>query len=334
MTPILSIIIVSFNTRELLRECLQAVYAQVQQLAFEVIVVDNHSHDGSVDMVRQDFPQVRLLALQHNLGFGAGNNVGVRAARGEFVFLLNSDAILLHNTPLALLHYLQQQPQVACVGPRIVLPDGQPQPQAFGHLPSPWRLLAQALGLARLGRAFEGVDGLRRGGRELTVGWLSGVCLCLRRRDYLQVGGFDERFFMYAEDIALCARLRPLGRSVLLDELPVLHYGGASSPSAASRVRNAVWQQRHVLQVCRDNYGALAALAGGLAVGLGLLLRLAASLLLIARRGIASNHLLHTSRARLLDLCGRQTIPARPPGAAPLGTVIDLPEEAGHAHRH
>ena len=324
--PLISIIIVSFNTRELLRECLQAVYAQVQDTAFEVIIVDNASHDGSPAMVRECFPEVQLLALDDNRGFGGGNNAGVAAARGEFVFLLNSDAILLHNTPRALVDYLQTHADVACVGPRIVLPSLALQPQAFGHLPSPWRLLMQAIGGGRLGmRLFEGVDGELRAGREQVVGWLSGVCFCLRRAHYVQVGGFDERFFMYAEDVALCGRLLPLGRSVLLDDFEVLHYGGASSPSAASRIRNAVWQQRHILLVCRDQYGRAAAVLGSLIVGAGLLLRLGAALLQAPRRGLAGNTLLQTSIARLLDLCGRRRIPARP--------VIQLNGNP-HAHRH
>lgn len=325
-TPDLSIVIVSFNTQALLRECLEAVYAQVRGLEFEVIVVDNASHDGSPEMVRSLFPAVRLLALDENLGFGGGNNAGVRAAQGRVVFLLNSDAILLTNTPRFLLDYLDGHVDVACVGPRIVLPNRQPQPQAFGHLPSPWRLLMQAVGggKARL-PLFEGVDADVRKGDEMDIGWLSGVCLCLRREHYLQVGGFDERFFMYAEDVALCGRLRPFGRIVLLDDHDVLHYGGASSPNAASRVRNAVWQQRHILIVCRDEYGPVAAALGRLCVGLGLLLRLAAALLLIPRRGVAGNGLLQTTHARLLDLCGLRTIPSRP---------LNLIPREPHANRH
>lgn len=324
--PLISIVIVSFNTRELLRECLQAVYARVAGIEFEVIVVDNASHDGSPAMVRDSFPEVRLLALADNLGFGGGNNAGVAAAQGEFVFLLNSDAILLHNTPQVLADYLQTHPAVACVGPRIVLPSLAPQPQAFGHLPSPWRLLMQSVGGGALRLPlFEGVDAAVRGEREHTVGWLSGVCLCLRRAHYQQVGGFDERFFMYAEDVALCGRLRPLGRSVLLDDSDVLHYGGASSPSASSQVRNAVWQQRHILLVCRDEFGLVAAVLGRLIVAGGLLLRLLAALLLTPRRGIGGNALLQTSFARLLDLCGQRSIPARP--------VANL-TGSSHAHRH
>lgn len=325
--PELSIVIVSFNTRDMLRECLQAVFKHTADITFEVIVVDNASQDSSPAMVREAFPQVLLIELNENVGFGMGNNAGVKAARGRHLFLLNSDAILLENTPLALSQYLQQHPDIACLGPRIVCPSGQLQPKTFGHQPSPWRLLMQSLGLAYLGlRICEGVDGIQRSAPEMDVGWLSGVCLCLRREDYLAVGGFDSRFFMYAEDVALSGRLhRERGRVVLFDRFDVLHYGGAGSPNLDSRVRNAVWQQRHILQVCQDEYGRCARFVSTFLVAIGLLLRLAIALALLPTRGVRQNIGLHTSRARLLDIFGWRTVTSSPQ-IAPRGNQ--------HAHRY
>ena len=315
--PRISFIIVSYNTRDMLRDCLDAVYAQTRDTEFEVIVVDNASHDGSPAMVAAEFPQVRLIALDENLGFGAGNNVGAEAAGGEFLFLLNSDAILLENTAVALCDFLQQYPLVACAGPRIVWPNREIQPRAFGYLPSPWRLLMQSLGLGALGiEALAGVDGKRRRGEHMEVGWLSGVCLCLRRNDYLAVGGFDARFFMYAEDVALCGRLwRERGTVVLVDKHDVLHYGGASSPNTASRMRNAVWQQRHILIVCEDEFGRKARLLASAFVGAGLLLRLIVATLMLPFKTAAARSLLQTSWARLKDLCGLRTVPSPSTGA-------------------
>lgn len=326
-SPELSIIIVSFNTREILRECLQAVFKYTDGINFEVIVVDNASHDGSPAMVQEAFPQVRLIELNENIGFGMGNNAGVKEARGRHLFLLNSDAILLENTPLALSQYLQQHPDIACLGPRIVCPNGQLQAKAFGHQPSPWRVLMQSLGLAYLGlRICEGVDGVQRGASEMDVGWLSGVCLCLRREDFLTAEGFDSRFFMYAEDVALCGRLhREKGRIVLLDRFDVLHYGGAASPNLKSQVRNAVWQQRHILQVCQDEYGRYARFVSTFSIAIGLLLRLAVALALSPARGVRQNIGLHTSQARLLDIFGWRTIPSSPQ---------PTPQKDQHAHRH
>lgn len=309
----LSVIIVSYNTRDVLRECLDALFKKLDGLAFEVIVVDNASHDGSPGMVREAFPQAHVIELDDNVGFGAGNNVGVQAARGQYLFLLNSDAILLENTPLPLVQYLQQHAEVACVGPRIVQSDRNTQPRAFGHLPSPWRILMQSLGLGYLGmRMLEGVDGRKRVPDEMQVGWLSGVCLCLRREDYLAVGGFDPRFFMYAEDVALCGRLqREKGKILLVDRYDVLHYGGASSPNLDSRTRNAVWQQRHILQVCEDEFGPIARNLSVLFVAAGLCLRLAAALLLIPKHGIRANPGLKVNWARLCDLGGRTAVPIK-----------------------
>lgn len=298
----------------MLRECLEAIFEHTTGLAFEVVVVDNASSDGSAEFVRTVFPQVRLVALDKNLGFGLGNNAGVDVALGRYLFLLNSDAILMENSALSLVQYLDNNPDIACVGPRIVLPDGGVQPKSFGHLPTPWRLLMQSLGLGYLGvPMFEGVDGIRRGDCETDVGWLSGVCLCLRRDDYLVVGGFDARFFMYGEDVALCARLhREKGRVVLLDRFDVLHYGGASSPSLSSRIRNAVWQQRHILQICQDEYGWWARSVSTCFVTIGLLLRLGAALAIVPLKGLEKNTGLHSTWARLLDILGRRTIPDVP----------------------
>ncbi|MDX8399554.1 MAG: glycosyltransferase family 2 protein [Gallionellaceae bacterium] len=309
--PELSIIIVSYNTRDMLRECLHAVFERTTGIDFEVIVVDNASADGSPDLVREAFPKVHLIALNHNVGFGQGNNIAVEAAQGRYLFLLNSDAILLGNSAFPLVEYLEKHLEISCVGPRIVLPDGAVQPKAFGYLPSPWRLLMQSLGMGYLGiTALEGVDGIQRGGVEIEVGWVSGVCLCLRRKDYLSVGGFDERFFMYGEDVALCAQLhRKKGRVVLLDDFDVLHYGGASSPNLSSRIRNAVWQQRHILTICQDECGWWARTLAACFVVIGLLLRIVLALMLTLSNRIKHNAKLHINWARLLDILGKKTIP-------------------------
>lgn len=326
--PALSFIILSYNTEALLRQCLVSVLAQTVACDYEVIVVDNASGDGSVAMLKAEFPQLVLIESPDNLGFGGGNNLGAAHARGDVLVFLNSDTVLRENTALCLLDCLRSRIDVACVGPRIVWPDGLLQPQAFGHLPSPWRLLMQALGGAKLGLPLcEGVDGVRRLGDEFEVGWLSGVCLAVRREQYLAVGGFDQRFFMYAEDVALCAALRRFGRSLVIDRAAVLHFGGASSTNRASRVRNAVWQQRHILQVCSDAFGSPARILGRLAIVLGLVLRLVAGLLRVPRDGWSNNLLLATTRGRLADVLGFRSIPERPADAR-------IAQESIHADRN
>ena len=301
--PAVSIIIVSFNTERVLRECLAAVTRHCDARRTEVIVVDNASSDGSCEMVRQAFPQVLLIASPSNLGFGAANNIGVEAARAPIVLLLNTDAIVSCDAAEALAAHLAAHEDIACIAPRIVLPDGRPQAKTFGHLPSLWRIAMQSFGLSRLfpGSALlAGIDGEARRGREMTVGWVSGVCMAMRRRPFRAIGGFDARFFMYCEDVDLCRRLARYGRIVTLDEHPVMHYGGASSKTLSHRVRNAVWQQRNLLTIVRDTSGAAHERLARIVMLPGLLVRLLVGASLVPRAGIRGNFILAAAWARLV----------------------------------
>ncbi len=306
--PKLAIVVVNHNTADLTCECLDAVHRFVPMDTAEVIVVDNGSSDGSARRLGQRFPRATLVCLQSNVGFGEGSNRGVEAASATYVILLNSDAILHMNTPAALAEYLESHPEVACVGPRIELPDGSPQPRVFGGLPSPWRVAMQSWGLSRLlpgWRLFDGIDGLRTEGRVTEVGWISGVCMAMRRSDYQAVGGFDPAFFMYCEDIDLCARLgRRFGRIMHVDDWAVTHLGGASSRPEAARLRNAVWQQRNLLRIVAREYSPAAQWLAGAAMVPGHLLRLAAGGLALLRSGGKDRLLLRSAWLRLLDLFG------------------------------
>ncbi|MHB1529547.1 MAG: glycosyltransferase [Acidiferrobacteraceae bacterium] len=311
MKQAISIIIVSYNTVDVLRECLTSVIAHCDTTTIEVIVVDNASSDGSCMMIRREFPAVRLVALTDNTGFGGGNNVGVKAATAPFVVLLNSDAILSCDIATPLVCYLKAHPGVACVGPRIVLPDGRSQPKTFGNQPSVWRVAMQSTGLNRVFpkcQLLAGVDGEYRYSADMTVGWLSGVCMAMRREQFMNIGGFDSRFFMYCEDIDLSRRLEIYGRIVSLDSYPVLHYGGASSRTLASRVRNAVWQQRNLLRIISDTSGPFSVLLARVIIVPGLLLRLFIGLAMIPRSGTMNNFTLLAAWARLLDVLGRSPI--------------------------
>lgn len=306
----LSILIVNYNTRDILRECLTAVYAHGGH-AHEVIVVDNASQDGSCDMLRAEFAQVILLESQVNLGFGAANNLAASRATSPYLVLLNSDAILRRDTPRLLVDYLRREVGVSCVGPRIVLPvSGAVQPKAFGYLPTPWRVLMQSLSLNRVFKSsplFRGIDGEHRQKREMPVGWLSGVCMAMRTADFLKVGGFDARFFMYCEDVELCIKLQALGQVVLLDDFDVMHYGGASSKSITAKVRNSLWQQRHLLMIIAQYQGSAAALVSRIFMATGLVLRMLVGLVQIPLRGWRGNEPLQTAWARLRDIAGYQT---------------------------
>lgn len=302
-----SIIIVNFNTEAHLQACLSSIYEHCEE-EVEVIVVDNNSSDDSCAMVKRDFPAVKLIESSVNLGFGMGNNVGVQHATNPYVMLFNSDAMLQMDTAKALANYLDDNPDVSCVTPRVVLPETLTiQPKTFGFLPNFKTVLMQSLGLNKLFptlKQFAGVDGDYRWKRDMVVGWVSGVCMVIRRTDYLKVDGFDQRFFMYCEDIELCMKLSNLGKIVLLDDYDIIHIGGASSKTEQAKVRNSVWQQRHLLMIVKDYYGTLQMRAAQLVIGLGLCVRLMAAGFQCLINDGKTPTLFHSSWARIKDLFG------------------------------
>jgi GT2 family glycosyltransferase len=280
----------------------------------EIIVVEDASRDNgaTIAMTQREFPSVRLLALAENVGFCAANNLGVAASSAPYVMLLNNDAVLLSDTGGSLVRFLQEHPDVTCVGPRIVLPNGARQPRVFGNLPSLWRIAMQSLYLGQLFAhvpILEGVDGLERSDLVRDVGWISGVCMVMRRLDYRAVGGFDPSFYMYCEDMDLCSRLKAYGRIVHLDEHPVLHYGGGVASSIDAQLRNSLLQQRNLLKIVSRRSGRVTAHAARLLISLGLLLRILAGLALIPRRGLKGNIVLRSSWLRLSDLIRPVSMP-------------------------
>lgn len=306
--PELAIVIVSYNTIDILRECLQAALRHSRTLRTEIIVVDNASRDGSAEMVRREFPTVRVLALDHNLGFGGGNNLGVEATRATYLLLLNSDAILHSDAGAALVDYLRNHEDVVCAGPKVVLRDGRAQPGAFGEQPSLWRIAMQSSGINRLAprsRWLSGIEVDHGRGPVMTVGWISGVCMAMRRADYVAAGGFDRDLFMYCEDIDLCARLQRDGRRVVrLDAPEITHYHGASARTMPSRLRSAVWQQRNLLRLVHRQSGTGARVAAQLMLLTGQMPRIAAGLAMSPRRGWRDNLLLRSALIRSRDLLG------------------------------
>lgn len=309
--PPISVVIVNYNTADYLRECLASIY-QWMDGKTEVIVVDNASTDGSVAMVKADFPQVKLIQSEKNIGFGLGNNLGVQHASQPYVFLFNSDAFLQMDSATALLSYMQKNQDVRCVTPKVVLPKTfEIQPKTFGFTPTLKRVFMQSIGLNRLFKYqpfFRGIDGEARWTREMAVGWVSGVCMLMRREDFLKVGGFDARFFMYCEDVELCMKLGKLGKIILLDDYPIVHYGGASAKTITAKVRNSVLQQRHLLMILRDDQGLIAAFCARIIMLLGMAMRLIAATIQIPKNGFSQNEALFSAWARFIHLLGLPTL--------------------------
>ncbi|MFZ5916611.1 MAG: glycosyltransferase family 2 protein [Chloroflexota bacterium] len=234
--PDLSVVIVSWNVRHLLRECLASVRDSQKtspQMSIETIVVDNASTDGSAEMVRQDFAQVILIANTDNPGFTGGNNQGIVASRGRYVLLLNPDTRVLDDALARMVAYMEAHPAVGALGPMLLNPDGSVQ-SSRRRFPTPltpflestvfqsWfprhRILSEYYVLDQDDHTTSEVD------------WVTGACLLARRTAFDQVGLLDQGFFMYSEELDWCHRAKASGwRVIYYPEAQVIHHGGQSS---------------------------------------------------------------------------------------------------------
>lgn len=230
----LSIIIVNWNTRDLLAQALQSVYDTAQGLAFEVFVVDNASSDGSAAMVRERFPDVRLIENAENVGFARANNQAIRASAGEYVLLLNSDARVTGDCVSQMARLMDERADVGIVGPQLVYPDGRPQ-AACGPLPSLASEIRSLFGLDRLGWGGGHRGGSTQDFRE--TGYVAGACMMIRRRALDEVGLLDEGYFMFSEEIDLCYRAHQAGWKVMhLPGALAIHVGGGSTGVTPERI--------------------------------------------------------------------------------------------------
>lgn len=213
------VIVVNHNTREHLRGCLTAI---AEGAATQTVVVDTMSHDGSADLVHREFPAVEVLVTP-NRGYGAAANAGLTRIETPYALLLNADTRPAERAPRALEQYLDSRPDVALVGPRIVDRRGRPEITAR-QFPTPLEILLQESGLHRLRRRG------RNEMRERRIDWVLGAAIAVRREALDDVGGFDESYVMYNEEIDLCLRLRAAGWDVRYAPVTtVTHIGGAST---------------------------------------------------------------------------------------------------------
>lgn len=228
-------ILVSYNTREQLRDCLASLLKEHPR---SIVVVDNNSNDGSAEMVAVEFPTVTLIRNRENVGFARAVNQALRNARAPMVLLLNPDAIMTPGSLRALANYLLANPAVGAVGPAMRHPDGRLRVLPAGRQPTLWRVFTHISGLSRLSAVSPLFDGWQhlagvhdRG--PLAVEWLTGGCLLLRTQAVREVGLLSERWFLYAEDLELCKRLSDAGWQIVhLPNAEVYHRFGASSPDS------------------------------------------------------------------------------------------------------
>lgn len=229
-TERMAVAVISWNTRELLQRCLATVVAEGPA---EVVVVDNGSSDGSVEMVRADFPGVRMKVLPNNPGYGTAGNIAFTLCRAEYVLLLNSDTELRPGTLRALTAHLDRCPRAGIAGPRLLNPDGTLQKSTF-PFPSPVVPLVKRRPVADLVAAVPGLRDVFVGSwahdHTRRVPWVLGAALAIRRAAYDAVGGFDPSYVMYYEEVDLCYRMRQAGwETHFTPATEVTHIGGAST---------------------------------------------------------------------------------------------------------
>ena len=220
-----SIIIVSYNTKKLLDDCLASVYRSLKGSALtpEIIVVDNVSVDGTKEMIRKKYPHVILIANRQNVGFGKGNNQGIKTAKGRFILLLNSDTVVQDDAIIKLVRFSQNNPDVFA-GPKLFNPDGSAQTSGGPFFSLPVVFAALFLKGDYIGLTRQSPDETRY------IDWVSGACIIAPKKLFMDNLLFDEGIFMYMEEIDLLMRARALGyRTMFYHEARVTHLGSGSS---------------------------------------------------------------------------------------------------------
>lgn len=258
----LSIIIVSWNTRDLLLQCLKSVAADVETLPYsdvEILVVDNASTDGTVEAVRQHFPQVHIIKNGHNVGFAQANNQAIGQSQGCYVLLLNPDTEVRPGALKTLFDFMEAEPQIGLVGAQLLNANGSLQTSCY---PAPTLL-------RELWRLFH-LDSLRPYGTYRMEDWnrlqprkveaLLGACLFIRRQVLDKVGLLDEGYFMYSEEIDLCYRVAQAGWPIYwVPQAKIVHYGGQSTQQVPTKMFLHLYGSK--LRYFRKHYGRSAALA-------------------------------------------------------------------------
>jgi GT2 family glycosyltransferase len=236
----LTIIIVSHNTRSDLEACLRSIDQHPPHVTHEVIVVDNASRDGTVAAVAAGWPNVRIVAMDHNVGFAAANNAGFRKSQSELVLLLNSDTLALDGSIDGLVRAMRELPGAAVVGPQLIDAKGAVE-LSFGRMISPFAELRQKL-LMRIGDARVA----EMTSEQAEVDWVSGACLLVRRAAAESAGLLDERYFMYCEDVDFCAAVRAQdGHVYFVPSARVIH-GRGRSRTTASVATDVAYRQSHL----------------------------------------------------------------------------------------
>ena len=267
-----AVIIVTYNSKDEIGPCLASLVGHIHPFEATITVVDNASTDGTAAFVREQFPSVNVIDAGGNLGFSKANNIGIRATTGDFVLVLNPDTVAPPGGVQALLRGLASHQDTAIAGPRLLNERGFPE-LSWADAVSPWsdvkRKILVTLYYRKVRRVVRKIDRLSRQSRDVL--WVSGACMAIRRSDLNAIGMFDERYFMYTEDVDLCLAMRKAGRAILyIAQAEILHYRGRSAgrnPNTEKMRRKsqlAFYEKHHrmwapffkmYLQVTRQPYG-------------------------------------------------------------------------------
>jgi len=233
--PDLSIIILNYNTRDLLRDCLRSVLkSKKNSFAYEIIVVDNASVDGSVEMIKREFPQVKIIQSKENLGFAGGNNLALKKAQGKYILFLNSDTQVKPDAFQKMISFMDSDPKIGAATAKTILVSGGMDPDCHRGFPTPWASICYFLGLEKLfpkskifGQYHQFYLDLNKI-HEIDAGF--GTFMFIRRQALTEVGSWDENYFFYGEDLDLFYRIKKAGWKVMFYPEPLLiHHKGASS---------------------------------------------------------------------------------------------------------
>lgn len=232
--PDVSIIIVNYNTRQLTLDCLASVYESLTSFQYEVIVVDNASRDGSVEAIGGAYPEVRMIANRDNTGFAVANNQAMEIAKGRYILLLNSDTVVQKDTLDIMIRFMDSHPEMGASGCKVILPDGSLDKACKRGFPTPSASFYYAFGISRMFPDRPRFNQYQLGhlspDDEYPVDCLVGAFMLVRRETINQVGGLDETFFMYGEDIDWCYRIKEAGWGIYYYPLTyIVHYKGASA---------------------------------------------------------------------------------------------------------
>ncbi|WP_433923774.1 glycosyltransferase family 2 protein [Paenibacillus taichungensis] len=277
-----SIIIVNYNTRQLTLDCLASVYESTTSFQYECIVVDNASHDGSVEAIRDEYPGVRLIANRDNTGFAVANNQAMEIAKGRYILLLNSDTVVQKDTLEIMIGYMDNHPEMGASGCKVILPDGSLDKACKRGFPTPSASFYYAFGISRMFPDRPKFNQYQLGhlssDDEYPVDCLVGAFMLVRRETIDQVGGLDETFFMYGEDIDWCYRIKEAGWGIYYyPRTYIVHYKGASARRKPMKIiyefHRAMWvfHRKHYAK----RYGILI----NTAVWLGISLKFSLSLI-------------------------------------------------------